>query len=404
MKILVVGQDFPWPQRYGTNFRLGHTVKVASWLGETDFFSFAWRGLTSPFKVPGGIHLNRTEVVQNPPHSLSASQRLKWLISRDKPLETMYSNWTEFSRDFLRWTDPPYDLCWFNKATTFENLGRPRLGPTVVDLDDLEDQKILARLELMKRQTDARGSLKKAGAITQARLNAKRWASLQRSISGQVERVALCSELDLRRFDAPNAVLIPNGYDEPLSPLGRESVGNPPTILLQGSMRYAPNTDAALWLAEEIAPLIRAEIPATEVRLVGEPDGSIVGLGALAQTTVVGQVPQMEPELARADLVAVPIRFGSGTRIKILEAWAHRIPVVSTTFGAEGLHADPDVHYAAGDDAESFAKACCNVIRNEELRRNLVEAGRRLYQERFQWSSIDEKLKSLMLETAQQNS
>lgn len=403
MRILVVGQDFPWPERYGTNFRLGHTVEVASSLGSTDFFSFARRDLSESFEVPSGVDLDRVEVVRNPPYSLSPARRIKWLVSAGKPLETMSSDWTQIRGQFSDWVDPPYDLCWFNKANTFENLGHPRLGPTIIDLDDLEDRKISARLELMKHETDSRGTLRKAGAVAQARLNERRWATLQRDVTQKADRVVLCSDLDLTRFAAPKAALVPNGYDKPSRPVGRVSVGDPPTILLQGSMRYAPNTDAALWLAKEIAPLIRRRIPKTEVRLVGEPDGSIVGLGDLPKTTVAGLVPLMEPELARADLIAVPIRFGSGTRIKILEAWAHRIAVVSTTLGAEGLHAEAGVHYAVGDTAESFASACCDVIENDELRRNLVEAGHRLYLDRFQWSSIDETLKALMVETARKN-
>ena len=66
----------------------------------------------------------------------------------------------------------------------------------------------------------------------------------------------------------------------------------------------------------------------------------------------------MEPELAQADVAVVPIRYGSGTRLKILESFAHRVPVVSTTIGAEGLQVEHGVHLLLADDPEAFAAAC----------------------------------------------
>ena len=108
-------------------------------------------------------------------------------------------------------------------------------------------------------------------------------------------------------------------------------------MLLQGTFDYAPNVDGARWLVEELAPAIRTKLPDLQIRIVGKTTGSVDTLAEPPLVTVVGKVPRMEPELARADLVVVPLRMGSGTRLKILEAFAHRVPVVSTPLGAEGL-------------------------------------------------------------------
>ena len=82
--------------------------------------------------------------------------------------------------------------------------------------------------------------------------------------------------------------------------------------------------------------------------------------------TVVGQVPDIDTELARADVVLVPIRFGSGTRLKILEAFAHRIPVVSTSLGAEGLDAVDEHHLLIADTPNAIAAACARLLEDED--------------------------------------
>ena len=85
-----------------------------------------------------------------------------------------------------------------------------------------------------------------------------------------------------------------------------------------------------------MGPALRALVPDVQIRLVGEHLPSSTRWTIHAAVHVVGRVPDIATELARADLVVVPVRYGSGTRIKILEAFAHRMPVVSTTLGAGG--------------------------------------------------------------------
>ncbi len=401
MKLLVVGQDFPWPPTYGSHLRLSQVIQVAARLGETDVFSFVMNRDPEACAVPADIKVRRLKTIKFGRPDYSLTRRLRWLVTPGMPHEVVASRSSQFSADFNRWVDPPYDVVWFSKATTFELLERPMLGPTIVNLDDLEDQKIRARLHAMQSRSPHRGTLHGAGARAQAKLNASRWSSLQKAVAASVQQVVLCSELDSSRFGAGNVTVVPNGYDVPDRPAGKVETGTPPTILLQGSLEYGPNADAARWLVEEIAPLIRKAVPTVEVRLVGVPDGSVLKLDNPPLVTVVGRVESMEPELARADLVAVPIRYGSGTRVKILEAFAHRVPVVSTTLGAEGLGLEPDVHLLVADDAGAFADACVRVLEDSGLRLALTEEAHRLFLERYQWGHAKDRIKELMLRTAQ---
>ena len=109
-----------------------------------------------------------------------------------------------------------------------------------------------------------------------------------------------------------------------------------------------------------------------------------------------GRVPEIEPELARADIAVVPLRIGSGTRLKILESFAHRIPVVSTTVGADGLDVENGVHLLLADRPEDFALACRRLVEDPALTRPaLVDAAEQRYLERYEWSVATSRIQQL---------
>jgi glycosyltransferase involved in cell wall biosynthesis len=171
-------------------------------------------------------------------------------------------------------------------------------------------------------------------------------------------------------------------------------------VLLQGSFDYQPNIDAAQWLATDIAPRIRAAVPEAEVRLVGRPGTNVTQLHQPRAVTVVGAVPTMEEELARASVAVVPVRFGSGTRVKILESFAHRVPVVSTTLGAEGLDVEDGVHLLLADDPEAFAAATVRLLGDVGLRLRLTEAAEQRYLDRYDGRVADEGVRRLLEDVA----
>jgi hypothetical protein len=298
---------------------------------------------------------------------------------------------------FEAWVADRYDAVWFDKAAVFEWLGRPRLGPTIVDLDNFEDEKAMqwARVRGDERDGGLRPWLRRRAAVAQATINAHRWRSLQQTVAAKVDRVVVCTDTDARRSGFPNAVVLPNSYPRPHRAAGADrgsTVADPPTLLLQGTLTYAPNMDAVDWLLGRVAPLLWAQWPQMEIRLVGNPAPGVQRWHRPPSVVVVGRVPAMEPELAQADMVVVPLRVGSGTRIKILESFAHRIPVVSTTLGAEGLDVEDGVHLLVADDPADFAAACGRLLTDEALRQRLVEAADELYLERYEWASAKERI------------
>jgi hypothetical protein len=150
--------------------------------------------------------------------------------------------------------------------------------------------------------------------------------------------------------------VIPNGYTGPAEPAGRLEVGEPPTIVFPGGMVYGPNADGAEFFVNQVLPRLRRLVPEVRVRLVGSVGKRVKHLGSIDSVTVTGVVPDITSELRRADILIAPIRYGGGTRIKILEGFAHQIPVVSTTLGHEGLEVVPGEHLLVADDPDEFAE------------------------------------------------
>jgi glycosyltransferase involved in cell wall biosynthesis len=152
---------------------------------------------------------------------------------------------------------------------------------------------------------------------------------------------------------------------------------DPGMIVFTGLMNHAPNVDAAVFMAREVLPRIRAEMPEATFWIVGRhPAPEVDALARLPGVHVTGEVPDVRPYLARASAVVVPLRFGSGARQKILEAWSMQKCIISTTIGAEGLTATDGVHLSVVDDPPAFALRVLRALTDEAWRTQISRAGR----------------------------
>ena len=403
MRALLVADNVPWPSRGGGLIRLAQVVEAAASVADLDLFVLHDPG-RSTIVVPPAVPVRRWTGAEYPRTSRQLRWRLEWAARRGVPLEVTMARADRTAELALReWARPPYDVTWFSTAPSFAWTGRPDFGPTIVDLMDLEDAKARLRAALLAEQLrsgTADSSPRTRLALWQARLNGNDWRRFQRSVAAQVERVVVPSDEDAVRSALTNVEVVPNTYPRPHRPAGNPSVDGPPVILFQGSLGYPPNIDGAEWLASVIAPRIRAAVPATEVRLVGRPGTSVKWLHQPGLVTVVGQVPSMEDELTRTSVAVVPVRYGSGTRVKILESFAHRVPVVSTTLGAEGLDVEDGVHLLLADDPEEFAAATVRLLGDARLRVRLTEAAEERYLDRYDGRVAAEGLRRLFEEVA----
>jgi len=209
------------------------------------------------------------------------------------------------------------------------------------------------------------------------------------------DAVFAVSQDDALVFEAAGArgpTIIPNGVDcdkyQGL-PTGRR--GEAPVILFVGLMSWGPNAAAAEHLARTILPSVRARVPDARLRILGrDPSPAVVDLSRLPGVEVTGAVPDMIPHLREAHVLAAPLQSGGGTRLKILEAFAAGLPVVSTPIGCEGLGAVDGTHLLVAE-REDFANAITSALNDEALGGRLAEAARRLARERFDWSAIGDR-------------
>jgi len=182
----------------------------------------------------------------------------------------------------------------------------------------------------------------------------------------------------------------PNGVDTTFFTFVDHTQPRGANLLLTGTLGYYPNLDAALWLIKEIFPLVRRELPHATVSLVG---GSVTpdirrlddpGSGV----RVVGEVPDVRPYMRDADVFVMPIRLGSGTRLKALEALASGLPVVTTRIGVEGLDLDDRQLALLGETPVELATAITQALGDSATRARLVRRGRAYVAEHFDWDRI----------------
>lgn len=180
---------------------------------------------------------------------------------------------------------------------------------------------------------------------------------------------------------------IPNGVDLerfPFTP--KTEIDN--QLLFLGGMRFQPNLDSARYLLKDIWPAVRGRVPDAKLDIVGSELWRLKGRAGQEGTAFLENVPDVLPYFRRADVLLVPLRYGAGTRVKILEAMAAGLPVVTTSKGCEGLEVVHKEHMLIADSPEAFASAVSSVLGDFGLRKTMVGRARKLVEKRYSWEVL----------------
>jgi len=185
----------------------------------------------------------------------------------------------------------------------------------------------------------------------------------------------------------PTAV-VPNGVDIEKFKATRETQVNPDSIVFTGLMKYRPNIDGVVFFVKEVLPHILKVRPSVVFSIVGQGPTEEIQRLAGPNVVVTGRVPEVGPYLNQAAAIVVPLRMGSGTRLKVLEALAMGKAMVSTSLGCEGIHVQSGKHLLIADDPVQFAQNVLQILDDPTLAECIGQNARTLAEGEYSWANI----------------
>ena len=265
----------------------------------------------------------------------------------------------------------------------------PERVTTVLDQHNIE-------YELLQRMQEGERSLPRRAFN---RVEGYKCRRHERRAWTEVDAIAVTSDREApivrdRAGSAPVAV-VPNAVDlDYFRPSGHSPT--PGSMVFTGLLSYRPNLDAAHHFLDEVLPRVQARYPGATMTIVGQGDERDLERMRRPGVVVTGRVPDIRPIVADAAVVVVPLRIGSGTRLKVVEAMAMGKAIVSTSLGHEGIDVEAGTHLLTADEPEAFAEATVSLLADPARASELGRAARSLAVQQYSWTSAGERLEDLI--------
>ncbi len=394
MKILVLGEEFPYPLNTGGRIRTfslfsrlaqRHEVRFLAY-GDEDSESFRYCAKSGliPIAVPPQI-----------PPKKGPAFYLRLLANLFSGLPyVVTSHYSEVYRNHLKaeLEQKPADLvaaAWTPYAAFLSAVPKAK---TLITSHNIE-------ADIWKRYYTTEKSFHKKWYIG---IQAAKMGHFEKIVFRQADAVTAVSEADgqsIRKSGSKSAVeVIENGVDLDYFTVDQTHQDKSDRLVFTGSMDWRPNQDAAEFFVNDVFPLLRRKRPEIEAVFVGrEPPDHITRLGDTPGITITGTVDDIRPYIREAAVYIVPLRVGGGSRLKILEAFALEKPVVSTSVGAEGLIVTHDKDILLADSPEQFAAAVESLLNDRAQAKRLGAAGRELVVERYGWDQLATQLEQFLI-------
>ena len=357
-KILALFGDAPAPLNNGGRMRSHMFGEALVQLGEVDVVYQQLIANESPHDAPSIYHnVYRVPRKDRSPRPRLQDALLPWEIRRhhnDAFLEQMEALLSEhqYHLIFARYVPQAY----------YAVLLRRQLHcPILVDVDDITYRKQALQFDL-EGYANSRDRWRK-------QLDTAIYRRLYKYVLSKATATFSCNQEDskllVRDLHIPPPLVAPNAVRFPLHTT--YTGHNHRTLLFCGDLGFGPNIDGLLWFTEQVLPKVQQHIPDVKLNLVGRhPVPPILALQAMDAVSVFPNVPDVAPYYAKADVALIPIRFGAGTRIKMIEAASFSVPTVATSLGAMGLDAKCGIHSLIADEAQAFADACITLLKDHQ--------------------------------------
>ena len=383
-RVLAITSEPPWPLDSGGHLRTFHLLKAIAARADLRLVCPVQPHQEHAVAALTAAGFTLRPVLVPARSRRSEARRLVAAVLHDEPY-VMYRRhaWPAVAatwRDELERARP--DVIYLDHLDACLYAPDPALAgaPTVIDLHNVYS--LLAR-----RSAEEHGS--RWTRLWLAR-EARRLERLERQIARSDRTIFAVSDTEVeyfRQLGASRVHAVPNGVDCAAHadlPAGRSG---PPVVMFLGTMSWGPNLAAARFLARTVFPALSQRVPGVSLLIVGrDPPADVRALHG-GPISVTGAVADVRPYLARASVLAVPLESGGGTRLKILEAFAAGLPVVSTRVGAEGLAAEGGRHYVQAERGD-FATALADLLVRPNAGTELAQAARALARERYDWRAI----------------
>ncbi len=391
MRAAVITPYLPWPADTGGKLRSYYLIKGLAAQAEVDLYTVCYG---SPPPAGGLLAFCRSvQIVPLTPTPHRQQLIRHWVDKR--PRSVRYFQDAQSLVTIRARLEEKYDLLICDEiamASYFDDLHHHDQTPRVImrqKIDYLHYRETAASRPVgMQRWLDA--------------LEARRLQQYEERMMPHFQGAVVCSPEDgaiaaQQGRDLPVEVIV-NGADVDYFVPNRQPDPEP-TLLLLGTMHYQPNVDMVLYFFRTMYPQLRQAIPNLQVFIVGHlPPPEINALATLPGVTVTGSVADVRPYINRSWLLAVPLRLGGGTRLKIIEAMAAELPVVSTSVGAQGLTLFNSDAITLADRPDEFVQSLLTLLQNPLLRAEQARQAHRIVQEHFSWQSLGHQYANFCLE------
>lgn len=397
MRILFVSTNLPVPVNNGQAIRTLSVVRGLRSLGhELTFVSFAPAGFREDLS-PLASSCETVDVLQGSSKMTGASQRADY-IGRGRCLLRLRPYSLERFRSIAMRTKleqhlrkSPFDLIVCDSLYALANVP-PTDVPIILNCHNVEHLIVERYAGLEKSRAKAWYARVESWLIRRAEQAACRRAALALACSPCDRDLLAQLQRHLPIFIVPNVV------DSDAFLETRDMDESTPVLLFQGGMDWYPNRDAVEFFVQEILPLIRSACPEARFVVAGRnpPADFVNKFSDDSDVQFTGTVPDMAPYVAAATVMVVPLRLGSGTRIKILAGCAAGKAVVSTTIGAEGLSLEPGKEILLADDPAEFARSVVALVRDPARRRAIGIAAQTTVKERYSEPALKRSLRAAL--------